>query len=78
MRRIIDENRAIKQLVEGDWVQLAVLDTEKSQVYRFVQGEFVRYEPETTELPVVETSPDWYRGLRQHLGFASIGKYQTS
>ena len=72
MRRIIDENEAIAQLVNGDWVQLAVLDAESSVIRRYVRGEFVPYEPESGELPTAESSLDWYRGWRDHLGFASI------
>lgn len=72
MRRIIDENEAIARLVNGDWVQLAVLDADSSVIHRYVRGEFVPYEPESGELPTAESSLDWYRGWRDHLGFASI------
>ncbi len=72
MRRIIDDNQGIAQLVNGNWVQLAVLDGATSQVHRYIDGQFVPYEPETTQLPLVTSSLDWYRGWRDHLGFASI------
>ncbi len=72
MRRIIKDNAAIAQLVDGNWVQLAVLDAESSRIQRYVAGQFVDYQPESTELPTVESSIDWYRGHREHLGFASI------
>jgi hypothetical protein len=72
MRRIIHDNPAIARLVNGAWVQLAVFDAEAVQMHRYVRGEFVRYEPESTELPVVRSSVDWYAGTRDHLGFASI------
>jgi uncharacterized protein len=72
MRRIIDENEAIARLVNGDWVQLAILDAESSTILRYVNGEFVAYEPESRELPTADSSLDWYRGWRDHLGFASI------
>lgn len=72
LRRIIDDNEAIARLVNGDWVQLAVFDAETSQVQRYVRGEFVPYEPESLELPTADSSLDWYRGRRDHLGFASI------
>jgi uncharacterized protein YbcC (UPF0753/DUF2309 family) len=74
MRRIIDENAAIAQLVNGDWVQLAVFDAESSQIHRCVRGEFVPYEPESNELPTAASSIDWYGNRRDHLGFASISQ----
>jgi len=78
MRRIIDENEAIKRLVDGDWVQLALFDAQSKQVQRYVRGEFVDYQPESLELPVVHSSTDWYGGLREHLGFASISQDSSS
>lgn len=72
MQRIIKDNESIASLVKGNWVQLAVLDAETSQVCRYVDGEFVPYDPETVDLPVVESSFDWYGGWRDHLGFVSI------
>lgn len=72
MRRIIDANETIARLVNGNWVQLAVFDAVEDRVCRYVRGEFVDYEPGSNELPQVASSMDWYRGHRQHLGFASI------
>jgi uncharacterized protein YbcC (UPF0753/DUF2309 family) len=72
MQRIIDDNEAIARLVNGDWVQLAAFDATTSQIHRHVRGRFVPYEPETHELPVVDSSIDWYGGRRDHLGYASI------
>jgi uncharacterized protein YbcC (UPF0753/DUF2309 family) len=77
MRRIIEENAAIAQLVDGNWVQLAVLDAQSSEIKRYVGGEFVDYRPEATEVPRVESSVEWYRGHREHLGFASIDEGAT-
>ncbi len=74
MQRIIDDNPAIAQLVNGEWVQLAVFDAGKTQVHRYVRGDFIPYQPETDELPAEESSLDWYRGWRDHLGFCSIRK----
>lgn len=72
MQRIIDENAAIAQLVNGDWVQLAIFDAETSQIHRYVHGEFVPYELESHDLPAATSSLGWYYGQREHLGFASI------
>ncbi|MCA9016910.1 MAG: DUF2309 family protein, partial [Planctomycetaceae bacterium] len=76
MQRIIANNPAIAQLVNGNWVQLAVLNTETSQIDLFRNGEFEIYKPETNKLPVVDSSIDWYRGWRDHLGFATIQKHE--
>ena len=72
MLRIIRENEAIEKLVAGAWVQLAVFDPETSRVERYIGGEFVPYSPSVSEIPTVMSSIDWYRGHRDHLGFASI------
>jgi uncharacterized protein YbcC (UPF0753/DUF2309 family) len=72
MQRIIDDNPPIKQLVEGGWVQLALLDSDTSALHRFDHGRFERYQPESNDLPTARSSIDWYRGQRDHLGFASI------
>jgi len=78
MRRIISDNPAIAKLVNGNWVQLAVLNSETSQIHVYRNGNFEIYKPETNELPVVDSSIDWYRGWRDHLGFASIRDHELS
>jgi len=78
MQRIIDDNEAIARLVGGDWVQLAVFHPRTCQVHRYVRGEFVPYEPESSDLPAVDSSVEWYGGHREHLGFASIRETSTA
>ncbi|MDA8745156.1 DUF2309 domain-containing protein [Rubripirellula amarantea] len=72
MNRIVANNPAIKQLIQGGWVQLAILNSETSHIHRYVRGEFVVYAPHTREIPVVGTSINWYRNHRDHLGFATV------
>ncbi|SFI37360.1 DUF2309 domain-containing protein [Planctomicrobium piriforme] len=72
MLSIMRRNEGIREHIENDWVQLAVLDPHSPQLQLYVNGQFVPYEPESTELPEVATSYDWFRGWRDHLGFASI------
>ncbi len=72
MLRLLAKNPPLRELVENDWVQLAVLDPHSAKIRLFGGGQFRHYEPETTELPIVTSSVDWYRGWRDHLGFASI------
>lgn len=72
LQGIIANNEGIARLVQGNWVQLATLapDTSEIQVYR--RGQFVPYRETTDELPTADSSIDWYRGWRDNLGFASI------
>lgn len=72
MQRIIDANAGIRRLVEGDWIRLAVIDPKTSTIHYYRDGQFEIYSPESDELPEAASSIAWYRGWRDHLGFASI------
>jgi uncharacterized protein YbcC (UPF0753/DUF2309 family) len=72
MLGIIERNATIAQLVRGEWVQLAVFDAATSAVQVFRRGRFEPYSVESSQLPTVSSSLEWYRGQRGHLGFASI------
>jgi uncharacterized protein YbcC (UPF0753/DUF2309 family) len=74
MLAIMDRNEPIARLARNEWVQVATLDPESSTIHLFKSGRFERYQPESTDLPVAKCSTDWYRGWRDHLGFASIGR----
>ena len=76
MNTVIEGSPAIAALVKGNWVQLALLDAQKSTILRYVDGKYEPYIPESNQLPVVDSSIDWYRGQRGHLGFASIKETQ--
>ncbi len=69
---IMERNEGIAELVRGNWVQLATLDPATSEIQWFRNGRFECYYPETGDLPQVTSSIDWYRGWREHLGFASL------
>jgi uncharacterized protein YbcC (UPF0753/DUF2309 family) len=72
MLRIMERNPAIGQLCRNEWVQLATLDPDSPAIHVFQQGRFEPYSPQTTELPAVASSVDWYRGWRDHLGYAAV------
>ena len=72
MLTVIEGNPTIKQLCYNRWVQLAVLDPHSQKIQLFQGERFVPYQPLATELPIVKCSTDWYRGWRDHLGFAEI------
>jgi uncharacterized protein len=74
MKRIIHANPAIESLVVRKWVQLALLDAKTSEILVYRDGEFEPYKSSTSELPTVPSSIEWFRGCREHLGFASIGE----
>ena len=66
----LERNEGIARLCRGDWVQLATIDPKTSLIQVFRKGKFETYRPEENELPEVAASADWYRGWRDHLGFA--------
>jgi uncharacterized protein YbcC (UPF0753/DUF2309 family) len=72
MTAIMDKNPGIGQICRNGWVQLATLDPESNQIHVFQNGRFLPYEPETSELPRVTSSTEWYRGKREHLPYAVI------
>ena len=77
MLRIMAANEGIERLVGGRWVQLATLDPATCEIQLFRNGAFAPYTPSTGELPEAKSSLDWYRGWRDHLGFARIRMEQT-
>jgi uncharacterized protein len=72
LQAVIERNPGIKELVVNDWIQLAVLDPNSPAIRVYRNGRFEPYSPETADLPVVSSSIDWYRGWREHLGYASV------
>ncbi|MFG0268004.1 MAG: DUF2309 domain-containing protein [Rhodopirellula sp. JB055] len=72
LSKLVAENEGIRRLVEGNWVQVAVIDPSTSTIQRYVNGHFEPHVVSSTEIPTVQSSMQWYRGQRDHLGFASI------
>ena len=72
MVRIMDRNPGIGQLCRNGWVQLATLDPHSPQIHLLQGDRFEPYRPETTQLPLVVSSIDWYRGWRDNLPYATI------
>jgi uncharacterized protein YbcC (UPF0753/DUF2309 family) len=70
--RIMERSPLIKTLCVNEWVQLATLDPQSSRIHVLREGIFHPYESESTQLPKVASSADWYRGWRGHLKFAKI------
>ncbi|MEX2169181.1 MAG: DUF2309 domain-containing protein [Pirellulales bacterium] len=74
MLSIMSRNEDIGRLCRNHWVQLATLDPQSNALHVFDGREFVKYRPEKPLLPRVASSVDWYRGWRDHLGFAVVEK----
>ena len=72
MQRIVKANPAIRSLVEGDWVQLALIDVATSQIMLYLKGEFVPYHVQNNSLPEVGASSEMVQSERGHLPFATI------
>jgi uncharacterized protein YbcC (UPF0753/DUF2309 family) len=70
--RLFERNEAIARIVRNGWVKVAVLDPHTDRLYEFRNGKFRPYETDVEALPQASSSLDWYRGWREHLGFAQI------
>ncbi len=71
--RIMDRQPSIGTICRNTWMQLAALDPDSPDIQVYRNGRFQRYVPETDRLSGAASSLDWYRGSRDHLGFAQIG-----
>ena len=69
---LIDSDEAIGRLVRNGWVRMAALDPRSPTLHLFRDGRFERHEPAAADLPAAPSSMAWYRGWRDHLGYASI------
>jgi uncharacterized protein YbcC (UPF0753/DUF2309 family) len=72
MLSIMRRNETVGRILRNGWAQLAVLNPENNQLQVYRAGAFEPFVPESTQLPIATSSVDWYRGWREHLGFASI------
>lgn len=72
MLSIMERNEIVGRILKNGWAQLAVLDPFSNKIQVYERGRFVPYVPEVIGLPKATSSVDWYRGWRDHLGFASI------
>ena len=72
MLQIMERNPAIDRLIRNGWSHLATLDPNSSRLHLFRNGRFELYDAEPVDLPTVASWPDWYRGWRDHLGFAQL------
>jgi uncharacterized protein YbcC (UPF0753/DUF2309 family) len=71
---ILARRPPLAKFVRNEWVRLALLDPDSPAVRVYQNGRFELYEPEAVRLPRAPSSADWYRGWRDHLEFAEVGK----
>lgn len=69
---VIRRNPLIDQVCRNEWIRLAVLDPDAPSIKLFRNGGFQSWAAADSELPVVESSFQWYHGQRDHLRFAMI------
>lgn len=69
---IMAGNPTIDRLVRNRWVQIALQLPDGSGLQEFVDGEFQKYRRSGSELPVTNSSTEWFRGKRDHLPFCTI------
>jgi len=72
MFQVMSRNATVDAIIRNEWLRLAVLDPHSNRLQEFSNGQFMPYEPSASELPRAKSSLDWYRGWRDHLGFAQI------
>lgn len=73
IRKIMARSEIVRNIIMNGWVQLALLDANSNRILVYREDAFHEYEPSVMDLPKAPTSADWYRGWREHLGFAQIG-----
>lgn len=70
--KVMSRSETVDAIIRNDWIKLVVLDPQSNRMQLFANGKFEPYQPGTEELPRAASSLDWYRGWRDHLGFAAI------
>jgi uncharacterized protein YbcC (UPF0753/DUF2309 family) len=74
MLSLMTRNPVIGGLCRNEWVHLALIHPETRALSLFRDGAFHPYDPQATVLPQAASSIEWYRGWRDHLEFAEIGR----
>src|SRR5690606_36151094 len=69
---IMAANEGIGRVCRNGWVQVATLSPTDDTIHVLRNGRFERYALTAKQLPQVTASVDWYRGWRDHLGFAQV------
>jgi uncharacterized protein YbcC (UPF0753/DUF2309 family) len=70
--QILERQPGIGTICRNNWMQLATLDPDSSEIRLFRNGNFQPYKRETGRLAQAPSSLEYYQGRRHHLGFAEI------
>jgi uncharacterized protein YbcC (UPF0753/DUF2309 family) len=72
IRKIMARNETVRKIIENRWALLSLVHPQTGDVTVYRRGEFIPYTREAAALPEVDSSIEWYRGLRDHLPFAEV------
>lgn len=72
IERIMKRNAQVERIIRNEWMRLALIDPDTGAVTTYREGKYLPYRPTKTRLPSTPSSLDWYRGRREHLGFARL------
>ncbi|MGB8889257.1 MAG: DUF2309 domain-containing protein [Candidatus Korobacteraceae bacterium] len=78
LERVIEDNTALKQLLENRWVRLATIDPASARVHVHRDSGFEEFHEDLERLPVALSSHEWYAGKLQHLPMAWIQTPRTA
>jgi uncharacterized protein YbcC (UPF0753/DUF2309 family) len=72
IRKIMARNETVRKIIENRWALLSLVHPQTGDIVVYRRGEFIPYSREAMALPEVDSSIEWYRGLRDHLPFAEV------
>lgn len=72
LERLLSERPALDRLVRNGWIQVVAWSPEADRMHVFQRGAFRPYTPETTAIPIVDRSAEFYGDSIDHLGPAHI------
>jgi len=78
VEKVIENNTALKRLVENRWIRLATIDPASARVHVHRDSGFEEFHEDLERLPVALSSHEWYAGKLQHLPMAWIQTPRTA
>jgi len=72
LQRILATAPDLARLIENRWIQVVAWSPTEATFWVFDRGRFVLHTPDSTEIPIVDRSVDFYRGRRGYLGPAHV------
>ena len=63
LEQIYGRQESLRELIGGGWILVSSIDPDTGEIFFFERGVgFVRWDSEKIDLPIVDNSPDCYRG----------------